>query len=316
MGSGTLGFSTEKLLMLSTGLAQYLVGGFQFNGPEQFFDTLTRNNWYYPSYFFSIFTQFFLLVYWVIWTIPERKIKKTHFAVFVFLSLNFLIATLMNAFEMGTDLQFLIQPMIVIPVAFAFLIDNISVFLKNKTTFLGKCFKLLSYVLIIGFPVLLVSHNVVKFRLPRRGLDSSYSNQIAAIENTFPNYNEIYFVTRGWDEFGTWAISSWGSGFQKRNITVVMLLFDFPNESIDDAKTRLRNEISEKINQGKPVIAGPELIDKDSTELVDLFSGFNQPEKTMALILMVRNEYDLKPVITTEMGTFYEISLKQVKEKT
>lgn len=298
------GLSWEKLVLLYTGFMQYIIGGFQFLGMEHFMDTLTGSNWYYPSFIassviFLILTSF--IVYYFI------KNCSTPWLLYfgTFLLVTFLVAQLMNSIEFATDLQFHIQPMAYLPVAYGLLSDKLMKMSLWKRIRAAK--PLLVFTLFL-FPAILLAFNLKKYRIERKGLDSYYMDQIKKVEGEIEDLNNTFFVTRGWDEFRNWAYSYWGRDFRHNTITVTDFIRDYPKESPEDAAMRLQDTIVNRLESGYLVLTGPEIIDRPEYEILFMFEGFQQNEKVKLLLNTVKNDFDRTPYVQTELGTFYKIT--------
>lgn len=300
-GGAWLGFALEKFPLLYSGMALYVMGGFQFNGIDIFLETIV-NPWYLPEFIFSTLIILFSFAT-SIFMYRKRK-NESGLRIFSwFLATTFFFAQLMNVYEFGTDLQFHIQPMIWLPIGWVLALAWFSEKSKNKLVRWGLIALLAGLI-----PIFMLSWNVKKFRLSGQGKDGFYFAQLEKIEVEVQDFGKMFWVSRGWDDFRNWAYSQWGDPFRDNSYVLVDYLADRPDESISSACRRFEGVIQHQIDQGMVVIAGPELIDREAWEIVDTFSGFGQREKCEALLRTVREKFDRSIWVETEMGNFYRLA--------
>ncbi|MCB9234385.1 MAG: hypothetical protein H6581_22215 [Bacteroidia bacterium] len=299
-GGAWLGFALEKFPLLYSGMALYVLGGFQFNGLEIFLETI-QNRWYGPEFVFSSLILIISLLVSIVWWRKKRKVKGVRIFNWYLVAL-FFFAQLMNVYEFGTDLQFHIQPMIWLPIAWVLLLDSLTS--KSWPSWLKTG---LSCLIGIAIPLFMLGWNVGKFRLPTQGKDHFYLAQIAKVDEKVEDFSNMFWLTRGWDDFRNWGYAQWGEKFRAHTYVLVDYLADRPDESVKEACARLRETIENELDQGKIVIAGPEIIDREAWEIVDTFSGFGQREKCEALLKTVREEFSREVWVKTEMGNFYRL---------
>ena len=303
--SGWIGWAWFKIPMLFIGMAQYVTGGFVIHSFHHFgFNISDGYPYFLPHFVISLFLIAGLAYCYARFLKAHWQIPIVRYVGIITIAL-FAGAQLMNVYEFGTDLQFHIQPMIWMPLAWAFMWYWLakSGYWRQLPDLRKKKLKA-AFVLL---PLLLLLFNLQNFRLARKGHDTFNRNQIVAIEKEFNDLDEVFFITHGWDEFNCWAHAKWGKEYEDKYQNLFERLEDFPTETIADVKRNFKAKIDRQIAAGKRIIAGPYVLDVPETQILGDFKSFMQNDKLKGIISVVKNDYIADTLTTTGHGTFFTL---------
>jgi hypothetical protein len=315
LGSGWGGFSSIKLMLMWSGIAQYVAGGQNIGDLETVLST--------PRVIWISVTWVVVAVLGLVFTREcWRQRGQPHWrASAAVLGLAFVLGETMNLYVQPQDPQMQLQPMTWVPFAAG------AAFWRARAAVHGWVSPLVARTVMPLAAAFLLAMNISAYADVRNG-DSAALESVRRIE-TFVDPSRTAFLVHGFEGMNTWLTATWGKGAVWPNreapeplarthrfhaIYIASQATEFPQRPPAEAANDVVRLVNRALDEGFDVVA-TDIWAAPEDEWVSSFATISSPDKPRAIRDALRRSFSGTHVGSVPgWGKFYRISRRAESE--